>query len=97
MSRVEGRQIMSLRQFLRILLLNYNIPVFGIRDADTHGVGLLLVYLRDSDRMNYMNDELTIPNMKLIGMRIDDCQGVWDVMEPLERVETQQPLHGNMI
>lgn len=95
----KGQADIGTRAFLKLLVKELKLPVFGLVDSDPYGLHILLVYAVGSKRLSYESQFLVTPNIKWLGVRpsdLDKYQIPKDVRIPLspkDRVRAQQLLN----
>jgi len=95
----KGQADIGTRAFLKLLVKELKLPVFGLVDSDPYGLHILLVYAVGSKRLSYESQFLVTPDIKWLGVRpsdLDKYQVPKDVRIPLsprDKTRAQQLLN----
>ena len=95
----KGQADIGTRAFLKLLVKELKLPVFGLVDSDPYGVHILLVYAVGSKRLSYESQFLVTPEIRWLGVRpsdLDKYQVPRDVRIPLsqrDKIRAQQLLN----
>lgn len=91
----KGQADIGTRAFLKILVKELKLPVFGLVDSDPYGLHILLVYAIGSKRLSYESQFLVTPDIKWLGVRpsdLDKYQILKDVRIPLSARDRDRAL-----
>ncbi len=91
----KGQADIGTRAFLKLLVKELKLPVFGLVDSDPYGLHILLVYAVGSKRLSYESQFLVTPDIKWLGVRpsdLDRYQIPKDVRIPLSPKDRERAL-----
>ncbi len=91
----KGQADIGTRAFLKLLVKELKLPVFGLVDSDPYGLHILLVYAVGSKRLSYESQFLVTPDIKWLGVRpsdLDKYQIPKDVRIPLSPKDRERAL-----
>jgi len=91
----KGQADIGTRAFLKLLVKELKLPVFGLVDSDPYGLHILLVYAVGSKRLSYESQFLVTPDIKWLGVRpsdLDKYQIPKDVRIPLSQKDRERAL-----
>ena len=95
----KGQADIGTRAFLKLLVKELKLPVFGLVDSDPYGLHILLVYAVGSKRLSYESQFLVTPDIKWLGVRPSDLdkynvpKDVRIPLSPRDRLRAQQLLN----
>jgi len=70
----KGFADIATREFLKLLVRELKLPVFGLVDADPYGMSILLVYAVGAKRTSYETPFLAVRDIKWLGLRPTDFE-----------------------